>query len=339
MSHSRSVQRARDGRWSSTSSVLALLLLTSCTGVINEPGDFQPVGTGALDPEGPASPGADAGVRDVAGMDLPCDVVNLLNSRCTLCHSDPPRSGASMPMLTLADLVAPAPTMPAVRVIDEALTRMLAGTMPPPPLPPATASEVSAVQSWIEAGLSSAECGPSDPGFVDPGPVAFEGSGVEVFAAVCANCHGSTGEGTDKGYELRHPARGYSTFVVRNGRPGVEFPESEMSAYDTSILSVQQLEEIWDFLSDMPQPTTGEGLFLDYCANCHGADALGGVVDEDLDEEVFIDILEQVREGDGDNDYAARLEYMPSRTSAELSDAQLLLIADYLSTLRLELKN
>ncbi len=327
------MERARNGRRRATSSVVAFVLLTSCTGVIGEPGDFQPVGPDGLDPEGPASPGADSGVRDVAGMDLPCDVVNLLNSRCTLCHSDPPRSGAAMPMLTLADLVAPAPTMPAVRVIDEALTRMLAGTMPPPPLPPATQLEIAAVRSWIEAGLSSAECGPSDPGFVDPGPVAFEGSGVEVFAAVCANCHGSTGEGTDKGYELRHPARGYATFVVRSGRPGVEFPMSEMSAYDTSLLTVQQLEEIWDFLSDMPQPTTSEGLFLDYCANCHGADALGGVVDQDLDEEVFIDILEQVREGDGENDYAARLEYMPSRTDAELSDAEVRLISDYLSAL------
>jgi mono/diheme cytochrome c family protein len=329
----RSAERVRNGRRRTASSIAAFVLLTSCTGVIAEPGDFQPVGPDALDPERQASSDADAGVRDVAGMDLPCDVVNLLNSRCTLCHSDPPRSGAAMPMLTLADLVAPAPTMPAVRVIDEALTRMLAGTMPPQPLPPATQSEVSAVQSWIEAGLSSAECGPSDPGFVDPGPVRFEGSGAEVFAAVCATCHGSTGEGTDKGYELRHPARGYSTFVVRNGRPGVEFPMSEMSAYDTSLLSVQQLEEIWDFLSDMPQPTTGEGLFLDYCANCHGADALGGVVDEDVDDEAFIDILEQVREGNGDNDYAVRLEYMPSRTNAELSDSQLLLIADYLSPL------
>jgi len=315
--------------------VATFVLLTACTGVISE-NDFQSAGTDptdALDAGASASPSGGSGVRDVAGMDLPCDVVNLLNSRCTLCHSDPPRAGALMPMLMLADLAAPAPTNPDVRVIDEALTRMLAGTMPPPPLPPATRSEIAAVRSWIEAGLSSAECGPSDPGFIDPGPVGFEGSGAEVYAAVCATCHGSTGEGTDKGYELRHPARGYATFVVRSGRPGVEFPMSEMSAYDTSLLTVQQLEEIWDFLSDMPQPTTGEGLFLDYCANCHGADALGGVVDEDLDEEVFIDILEQVREGDGENDYSARLEYMPARTDAELSDAQVRLISDYLSTL------
>lgn len=310
--------------------VFALWLVTSCGGVIEERGELP------IDPAAPTSPGPDSGVRDAVGMDLPCDVVNLLNSRCTLCHSDPPRSGAPMRMLTRADLVAPAPTRPTVRVIDETLTRMLAGTMPPPPLPPATQMEISAVESWIEAGLPSAECGPSDPGFVDPGPVAFEGSGAEVFAAVCATCHGSTGEGSDKGYELRHPVRGYSTFVVRNGRPGVEFPMSEMSAYDTSLLSVSQLEEIWDFLSDMPQPTTGEGLFLDYCANCHGADALGGVVDQDLDEEIFIDILEQVREGDGDNDYGARLMYMPSWTDAELSDAQVGLISDHLSTLGMQ---
>lgn len=129
-----------------------------------------------------------------------------------------------MPMLTRADLVAPAPMNARVRVIDEAAVRMRAWTMPPPPLPPAEQEEILAVQSWIEAGLPSAECGPSDPNFVEPGPVAFEGSSVEVFLAVCAACHGSTGEGTERGYELRHPARGYATFVVRTGRPGVGFP-------------------------------------------------------------------------------------------------------------------
>ena len=327
------LERICNSRWQATSAVLVLLLMTSCTGVISEPRGLQPVDTDGLprDPGAPASPDAGSVVRDAAGMDLPCEVANLLNSRCTACHSDPPRAGALMPMLTLDDLAAPTPTNPLVRVIDEAVIRMSEGTMPPPPLPSATQSEVSAVQSWIEAGLSSAECGPSDPGFVDPGSAGFEGSGADVYAAVCATCHGSTGEGTDKGYELRHPVRGYSTFVVRNGRPGVEFPMSEMSAYDTSLLSVQQLEEIWDFLSDMPQPTTGEGLFLGYCANCHGADALGGVVDQDLDEEDFLDILEQVREGDGENDYAARLEYMPSWTNAELSDEEVQLISDYLS--------
>lgn len=235
-----------------------------------------------------------------------------------------------MPMLTLDDLAAPAPTNPLVRVIDEAVLRMSDGTMPPPPLPPVTESEIAAVRSWIEAGLSASECDPSDPGFV--GPVGFQGDGVEVYAAVCAKCHGITGEGTDKGYELRHPVREYSTFVVRNGRPGLEFPMSQMSAYETSLLSDSQLEEILDFLSDMPQPTTGEGLYLDYCANCHGADALGGVVGQDLDEKTFTDILTQVREGDGDNNYALRDMYMPSWTNAELSDEEVQRISEYVST-------
>jgi len=208
---------------------------------------------------------------------------------------------------------------------------MIDGTMPPPPLPAATESEVGAVQSWVDAGLSASDCGPSDPDFVDPEPVAFEGSGTEVFAAVCASCHGAAGEGTDKGYELQHPVRRYGRFVVRNGRPGLEFFMSEMSAYDSSLLTAEQLEEIWDFLSDVPQPSSGEGLFMDYCANCHGSRGSGGVVDEDLDEETFADLVENVREGNGDDDYAARDMYMPSWTNAELSDAEIRLIADYLN--------
>lgn len=315
--------RVRNGHWRTCCAVFVLVLVTSCAGAIGSPEDLQP-----------ASPDGDSGVRETAAMDLPCDIVNLLNSRCSSCHSDPPRSGAPMPMLTRADLVAPTPTNALVSVIDEAAARMSAGTMPPPPLPSATESEIAAVQSWIDEGLPGSECSPSDPDFVDPDPVAFQGSGAEVFAAVCASCHGSTGEGTEKGYELRHPVRDYATFVVRSGRPGVEFPTSEMSAYDESLLTPEQLEEIWDLLSDLPQPTTGEGLFLDYCANCHGADALGGVVNQDVDEELFIDILEQVREGNGGENYAARLMYMPSWTSAQLSDAQVRLISDYLTTLQ-----
>ncbi|MGB5809244.1 MAG: hypothetical protein WBG86_01865 [Polyangiales bacterium] len=33
---------------------------------------------------------------------------------------------------------------------------------------------------------------------------------------------------------------GRPAFVVRKGRPGAEFPSSEMGAYDTSILSEEQ---------------------------------------------------------------------------------------------------
>ncbi len=48
-------------------------------------------------------------------------------------------------------------------------------------------------------------------------------------------------------------------------------------------------------------------------------------------ERTFADLQENVREGNGDNDYAASDMCMPSWTNAELSDAEIRLIADYLN--------
>jgi mono/diheme cytochrome c family protein len=90
---------------------------------------------------------------------------------------------------------------------------------------------------------------------------------------------------------------------------------------------------MWDWLDSFPQPTTGEGLYQDYCANCHGEDALGGVVDQGLDGETLTNIVDKVRAGNGDRAYAARGDYMPSWTAEQLNDAELELVADYLGGL------
>ena len=159
-------------------------------------------------------------------------------------------------------------------------------------------------------------------------------SGEELYLGVCASCHGMMGEGTSLGYELQHPVRLYSNWVVRNGRPGTEFMDSVMSAYGPDVISDEQLEEIWDYLGSFPQPTTGETLYLDYCRNCHGIDAYGGVTGVNLHEPgAMLEIFEKVREGENTGNPGARNSYMPAFDATWLTDAEIQMIADHIATL------
>ena len=159
-------------------------------------------------------------------------------------------------------------------------------------------------------------------------------TGMEVYLSLCAPCHGTEAEGTDLGYELRHPDRDYSTWVVRNGRPGDEFPESAMAAFPPESVSDAQLEEIYDWLDSFPQPEGGEALYLDYCGDCHGADPWeGGVVGKKIGEKGLHDALERVRDGAGGSDYGARIFYMGPIDEETLSDDEVLQITEWFDTL------
>lgn len=161
-------------------------------------------------------------------------------------------------------------------------------------------------------------------------------SGEEFFLSVCAACHGNEGEGTMLGYEVQHPVRDYSTWVVRNGRPAgnPETPGSVMARYAPDLLDDATLEEIWDYLDTFPQPTTGEALYADYCANCHGVDALGGVTGVDIREPgALLEIFQKVREGENVGAYASRGSAMPRFDESRISDAEIQLIADYVAAL------
>ncbi|HWB73453.1 MAG TPA: c-type cytochrome [Nannocystaceae bacterium] len=156
--------------------------------------------------------------------------------------------------------------------------------------------------------------------------------GEQLFLGTCAPCHGTQGEGTVLGYGLQHPERDYATWVVRNGRMGTELAPSIMAAYSDAIFSDAELEAMFDYLDSFPKPTDGEGLYLDYCRNCHGVDAAGGEAQKDIRLEI-VEALEKVREGEGGTDYGARLTYMPSWTTDELSNDDVAAIVAYVQSL------
>lgn len=161
-------------------------------------------------------------------------------------------------------------------------------------------------------------------------------SGEEFYLSVCAACHGNEGEGTAIGYEIQHPVRDYSTWVVRNGRdPGnPDTPGSTMVRYAPDTLGNDTLEEIWDYLDTPPQPTTGEALYVDYCRNCHGVDALGGITGVNiLEPGALAELFDKVRNGENVGAYQNRGSAMPAFGPERISDEEVQLIADYLATL------
>jgi mono/diheme cytochrome c family protein len=166
-----------------------------------------------------------------------------------------------------------------------------------------------------------------------------------LYTTNCSACHGPTGEGSVLGPEIRHPVEDFAIWMVRNGTEGREggmnpFP-GPMVPLDTSFVSDAELGMIISYLSDktkFPQPTTGEGLYLDYCASCHGADGKGAGTTRDLTnlvDPLATAVPDNVRSGHHNMppEFNLRIEYMPAQDATVLSDAELMLIATHIEGL------
>jgi hypothetical protein len=94
----------------------------------------------------------------------------FLEQRCQLCHTDPPKFGAPMPLVDLESLAAPAVSDPSVSVGQLLPVRMKdkKKPMPQPPSSPATADEVAMVEAWLASGSPAADastaCGQAGSG-------------------------------------------------------------------------------------------------------------------------------------------------------------------------------
>jgi len=107
---------------------------------------------------------------------LPCAVDAVLVASCQKCHSSPPQFGAPMPLVTYADLQAPARSNPSQKVYEVVETRIhdTAAPMPQPPNPPLDAADTATIDSWVAAGAPSgtATCSAPDAG-VNPANVSL----------------------------------------------------------------------------------------------------------------------------------------------------------------------
>ena len=128
------------------------------------------------------------------------------------------------------------------------------------------------LQEWV-AKVAGGECSAEPPGQGGGGGGSGggDGSGVTLYAASCASCHGADARGLDGRPDIHCHKSIYDS--VRNGRTGAlgdmpPFP----NLTDADIAAIQgYLETLCP-----AGAATGAELFASNCATCHGATGSGG---------------------------------------------------------------
>ena len=174
----------------------------------------------------------------------------------------------------------------------------------------------------VDPSDSTTEPTGTDEGDTEPP----EQTGMELYFGTCLPCHGADATGTPFGYQVRQPVREYATWVIRNGRPGIEFPAGAMDAYDEDQFSDEDLEKMFDFIDGFPRPPDPMGLYIELCSNCHGEDMAGGMTGVPVLGTDFATNMMFVRDGADLGNYGSRETYMPAYDEATLNDGELMLI-------------
>jgi hypothetical protein len=140
-------------------------------------------------------------------------VQTVFQSHCTTCHAATPNSGAPMPLVTRANLVATSFVNAGQTFAQRAVSRMQGNPsqMPPAPGTPPNATEIQTVNGWIAAGYPAGTCGTTTtPPPPDPFAVASRctsntfwtggntGSPLMNPGLSCLSCH-TGGGGDDSG--------------------------------------------------------------------------------------------------------------------------------------------
>jgi len=183
--------------------------------------------------------------------------------------------------------------------------------------------QVQPPSSYIILSATDAVAGPT------PAPAVWT-------SATCATCHGSVGQGVNLlAPEVRHLPATYAQYVVRHGRL-FNGMQTGMVAYPTTsadplvpAISDADLTTVITWLDQQPRPTTGQGLFLDFCGNCHGRDGAGGIQPVKVTGETIATVNQKVRVGEG-MDPSMRNAFMPAEAASALSDAELALIEQFI---------
>jgi hypothetical protein len=103
----------------------------------------------------------DAGAPKVETANgLPCDVDAVLKTNCQTCHASEPKFGASVPLVTHADLMKAGPGASSNKKVYELVKERIgddARPMPPSPKPRLDAASKSVIDAWITSGAKSSK--------------------------------------------------------------------------------------------------------------------------------------------------------------------------------------
>jgi mono/diheme cytochrome c family protein len=159
-----------------------------------------------------------------------------------------------------------------------------------------------------------------------PAPAPYKG------ASSCYVCHGENGEGVASvGPEIRFTPKEYAVAVVRGGRKTPAGAISGMAAFPATSLPDADLDAINVWQNSFTKPTTGQGLYLAMCGNCHGPTTpTGGSAPISIKGKSQVDVAMYVRNGNG-TDVSMRATYMPKFDTTLLSETELTSIVTYLN--------
>jgi hypothetical protein len=142
-----------------------------------------------------ANPNGNASAVDSG---LPCEVQSFLQASCWQCHGQIPSGGAPMSIVTLADLQAPAVTVPSESTGQLSVERMHNTKSPMPPDGILDPTVRSVLESWVAGGMQAGSCqidGGTDP-YATPtvctsGKTSSSGreSSTMLPGEACISCH------------------------------------------------------------------------------------------------------------------------------------------------------
>lgn len=138
-----------------------------------------------------------------------------------------------------------------------------------------SAADVQAISDYLVSlsGVSGGGTG---------GTGGSTGDGATLYEVNCSGCHGP-GDNSAKA--------GATVDRINNGINSV----SSMT-YLSDVLTAADVQAIADFLNTSTAPTSPEGLYVTYCAACHGTDARGGSSGEDVRGESVSGIKSAIRD-------------------------------------------
>ncbi len=138
-------------------------------------GDWAP-GDGDSNPGGDGdwnNPNPGGGGHTGALSKLPCDLQQVVQTKCVSCHADMPLFGATMSLTSYEAFTDPSsdPSVPVYQAVKDRIHRMGTGRMPPSP-GELTEAELAAFDAWIDAGApeNTTSCsGGGDGDVIGPG--------------------------------------------------------------------------------------------------------------------------------------------------------------------------
>ena len=125
------------------------------------------------------------------------------------------------------------------------------------------------------------------------------GTGENLYAANCANCHGDpwSGAAVDPSLPGLKRVTGARSCTISGAIFGTSvFPRGvpDMVAFGNQQLTTMQIDAIAGYLNS--RTATGEQLYVSNCAGCHGNDGRGGRTGEGVRGESANGITEAIRE-------------------------------------------